>query len=1334
MRDLANIPDPETNEIVRELYSLRQRFNDGSDYRPLVSSIKYFETSLVQQKRSLKIESNMSEYIRDIAKLAALKDVMNFQIESWEKIRQLSQSNEKASLIVSAETGMGKTEAVIPAILNEVINSDSLAILVFPRKALLKDQLQRIAKYNSNYLNQGSIAASVSPLRIAIQMGGISEKLYWTAYSDPNKDEVVQRGYEIESDFLLAKYVSDDLDELHLLDIKCPICDENLRWNFKFKRGVRGYGRDSRNVQANNFVGYQGANYYWQCPNHNHVRYTISFSREDHLQVKPNIIFTTIDSLESLLFDPEFGKYIAERTKYVVLDEVHIYNGIYGAHASAIIEELTKRLRQKPIFVGLSATITDPETFSTRLFNTDIDHNNTILPSEADKNQDAESPKRRFIFLKSRFHETRYYPMLTQVMIQSALLFSSSIASTSNQLLAFMDSIDAVTRLRNQTMDAYNDLGLHTLRLDDLTEKVATFDTHSCSRFAPYGCSNGCYVYEHGECWALTRHRSGLASSPSRIDIVGVTANTPQSRTALMEQALIYSTSELELGVDLPFVTNLFQYGSPYSVTNFIQRVGRAGRRTGTKPLIVLALGEKTSDYIYYRKGSDILNDPLSTSLNNENNVIKFLHEELGKMAGLAIREIKHDTRNIRDYVKEIVDTWETVISRSGAAFQREMDDLRIQDLLLVRSRWDDIKIFKRNIDEILYNKTTELKNRLRHDLLGDEKDPRDELREKSIELQEKVSGLGLDTSRFLRKINDFLAEYNVPPEQRRVKDRLQELKKESEDLLAEVTANIRGRGNVRVTDVLQPFMRIFSLIEKIAEKTEITTDEVRKLFYRIQFFSELKDAFSKSSLVEIIKGASRARYFLEVSEDFFGQDTIYPFPSNFFRLSRFFCISKERRSNDTEKISIEDALSKYFPFRVNSNAGNNFGEVVLPEVRTVNGQLVFSLGSYMDYILLRDQNEFLYAFPRIVTFERYQTEPLYGLLKYCDHCHRFYSFRWQGNCASCNGHLQDTRVYSSPDLESSIRSNEWEKKTTQTSISRNATLIRTLRGVSISLTPALRRENRYILASKRTVDFEIAAEIPYGYSIKTWALKTSVKEKTIEEMVQAYSNEFPALSANKGTELLESIALHTISHLWVLMSAEYSQIAGDDFSYDWETGDNGYCVKISEDQEGGAGFIEGVGHILETSPRRVYDSLISIISCEEHNSISSSPGTRYGNVNSKSIYDWIRTVLPTGRALSDRQEIMNLYSDANNYTIDEVMNEYPTCVDGCSNCITITDCRESGAEQLDYVSLTMARAYLNSISKIERDKNAVADLVKQGWRIIDVIDEGEGGYLVLDI
>ncbi|KPV43388.1 hypothetical protein SE19_09000, partial [Acidiplasma aeolicum] len=235
--------------------------------------------------------------------------------------------------------------------------------------------------------------------------------------------------------------------------------------------------------------------------------------------------------------------------------------------------------------------------FGMKLFNSGI---KVIEPEETDikKIEDGET----YIFVKSSTRDSNgyTYPSATQNMIQSTLLIASSVKV--KKLMAFMDSIDAVSKLAKQTNDAYNHRKLYNFRLDNLINQQSSYVGLTCNGFSPT-CTDNCDIYERGECWYILRSINDV-ETPKSIDIKKVFAGIPIVRSQLENSNFIFTTSELELGIDLPNINYLLQYGTPYTIFDYLQRKGRAGREPGLMPVFLFILGEKSNDYVYFSRGS----------------------------------------------------------------------------------------------------------------------------------------------------------------------------------------------------------------------------------------------------------------------------------------------------------------------------------------------------------------------------------------------------------------------------------------------------------------------------------------------------------------------------------------------------------------------------------------------------------------------------------------------------------------------------------------------------------------------------------------------------------
>jgi DEAD/DEAH box helicase domain-containing protein len=90
-----------------------------------------------------------------------------------------------------------------------------------------------------------------------------------------------------------------------------------------------------------------------------------------------NLVLTNPDMLHAgiLPYHPKWAEFFAS-LQFVVLDEVHTYRGILGAHVSAVLRRLLRVCRHydsRPVFLATSATIANPGEFVSRLIGRDVE-------------------------------------------------------------------------------------------------------------------------------------------------------------------------------------------------------------------------------------------------------------------------------------------------------------------------------------------------------------------------------------------------------------------------------------------------------------------------------------------------------------------------------------------------------------------------------------------------------------------------------------------------------------------------------------------------------------------------------------------------------------------------------------------------------------------------------------------------------------------------------------------------------------------------------------------------------------------------------------------------
>jgi DEAD/DEAH box helicase domain-containing protein len=125
----------------------------------------------------------------------------------------------------------------------------------------------------------------------------------------------------------------------------------------------------------------------------------------------PSILITNPDMLHFHLQDPWLQELLSY-LKYVVVDEVHNYSGVFGSHVHHIIRRLKRFVRKDCQFITSSATIGNPKEFVELLFGEEF----TLVSSDRDW-----KGKRSHVMvapLHSKYTEAVY---LTEMLTQSGL-------------------------------------------------------------------------------------------------------------------------------------------------------------------------------------------------------------------------------------------------------------------------------------------------------------------------------------------------------------------------------------------------------------------------------------------------------------------------------------------------------------------------------------------------------------------------------------------------------------------------------------------------------------------------------------------------------------------------------------------------------------------------------------------------------------------------------------------------------------------------------------------------------------------------------------------------
>ncbi|NEW06476.1 DEAD/DEAH box helicase [Paenibacillus sp. SYP-B3998] len=256
-----------------------------------------------------------------------------------------------------------------------------------------------------------------------------------------------------------------------------------------------------------------------------------------------HIVVTNPDMLHAAIL-PHHTKWVKlfENLKFIVIDEVHSYRGVFGSHVANVIRRLKRICRfygSTPQFICASATINNPKEHAERLIGETV----TLID-----NNGAPAGEKHFIF---------YNP---PVVNQQLGIRKSSVLETRKLASAL---------LRN---------GIQTIVFARSRVRVEILLTYLQELVAHELGSKSIRGYRGGYLPKLRREiEKGLRSG----EIRGVV-----------------STNALELGIDIGQLQACVLNGYPGTIASTWQQSGRAGRRQETSLTILVASSNPLDQYL----------------------------------------------------------------------------------------------------------------------------------------------------------------------------------------------------------------------------------------------------------------------------------------------------------------------------------------------------------------------------------------------------------------------------------------------------------------------------------------------------------------------------------------------------------------------------------------------------------------------------------------------------------------------------------------------------------------------------------------------------------------
>ncbi|KON87279.1 ATP-dependent helicase [Sporosarcina globispora] len=349
-----------------------------------------------------------------------------------------------------------------------------------------------------------------------------------------------------------------------------------------------------------------------------------------------HVVITNPDMLHSAIL-PHHTKWVSlfENLKYVVIDELHIYRGVFGSHVANVIRRLRRICRfygSDPIFICTSATIANPLELAEKL---------TEKPMKLVDNNGAPSGKKHFVF---------YNPPIVNKPLnirRSATLEARKLAG-----ILLKNKIQTIVFARSR------------VRVEILLSYLQELVKHKLGPKAIRGYRGGYLPTQRREI------EKGLRSG----EIYGVV-----------------STNALELGVDIGQLQVCVMTGYPGTIASSWQQAGRAGRRHGESLVIMVASSSPLDQYVIQNPDYFFNKSPETARINPDNLIILVDHikcaaYELPFNAGERFGDF--ETEEVLEYLAE-----ERVLHQNGDKFYWMKDSFPAHNISLRSASQENVVI-----------------------------------------------------------------------------------------------------------------------------------------------------------------------------------------------------------------------------------------------------------------------------------------------------------------------------------------------------------------------------------------------------------------------------------------------------------------------------------------------------------------------------------------------------------------------------------------------------------------------------------------------------------------
>ncbi len=293
-------------------------------------------------------------------------------------------------------------------------------------------------------------------------------------------------------------------------------------------------------------------------------------SREERswAQQHANLILTNPDLLHhSMLGNHERWAPFLKKLQFIVIDEAHVYRGVFGAHVSAVIRRLRRicaHLGSDPVVIAASATVADPAIALERLIGDPV----------REITEDAAPKPDRTIALWQPMELSGLETTQRTATTEAAHLLADLVAD-GRQTLAFVRSRRAAEGVAALTRDLLREID------PELVETVASY--------------RGGYLPEERRALEASLREGSIRA--------------------------LATTNALELGIDISGLDAVVIAGWPGTRASLWQQFGRAGR--GDAPALAIFIArEDPLDAFVVEHPSTVLDAPVEASVFDPTNPV----------------------------------------------------------------------------------------------------------------------------------------------------------------------------------------------------------------------------------------------------------------------------------------------------------------------------------------------------------------------------------------------------------------------------------------------------------------------------------------------------------------------------------------------------------------------------------------------------------------------------------------------------------------------------------------------------------------------------------------